>query len=61
VRRIAQELGHLLNREEVAKFSRYPRTYFTRKYFARWGEVCAAARTTGMYESSPNRPATKGR
>jgi len=49
VRRIAQELGHLPSREEVTTFSSYPLEYFDR-YFFSWGEVCAAARTTGMSE-----------
>lgn len=49
VRRIARELGHLPTREEVHHLSRYPIDYFDR-YFVSWGEVCAAARTTGMSE-----------
>jgi site-specific DNA-methyltransferase (adenine-specific) len=49
VRRIAQELGRLPTREEVQRLSSYPMAYFER-YFISWGEVCAAARTTGMSE-----------
>lgn len=49
VRRIAQELGRLPTREEVAVLSPYPITHYD-EYFFSWGEVCAAARTTGMSE-----------
>ncbi len=49
VRRIAQELGRLPTREEVAVLSPYPITHYE-EYFFSWGEVCAAARTTGMSE-----------
>lgn len=52
VRRIAKSIGRLPSREEVAALSRYPIEYFD-KYFISWGEVCAAARTTGMSEVSP--------
>ncbi|MBV9849815.1 MAG: hypothetical protein JO250_09105 [Armatimonadetes bacterium] len=59
VKRIAQELGRLPNREEVAERSQYPIDYFDR-YFISWGEVCAAARTTGMSELPPDdKEATK--
>ena len=56
VKRIADQLGHLPTREDVKAFSRYPLEYFE-QYFVSWGEVCAAARTTGMSEfpSSENR------
>ena len=50
VREIARGLGHLPTREEVQKLSRYPIRYFD-EYFISWGEVCAAARTTGMSET----------
>jgi len=50
VKRIAHELGRLPTREEVQCLSKYPIEYFI-KYFISWGEVCAAARTTGMSES----------
>jgi site-specific DNA-methyltransferase (adenine-specific) len=49
VRRIARELGRLPSREEVSARSEFPIEYFE-QYFASWGEVCAAARTTGMSE-----------
>jgi site-specific DNA-methyltransferase (adenine-specific) len=49
VRRIAQRLGHLPSRDEVREHSGYPVEMFER-YFVSWGEVCAAARTTGMSE-----------
>ena len=50
IKRIAQELGHLPSREEVAVFSKYPMNYYD-EYFISWAEVCAAARTTGMTEN----------
>ncbi|MCC6441998.1 MAG: site-specific DNA-methyltransferase [Armatimonadetes bacterium] len=49
VRRIARQLGRLPRRDEVASLSRYPIEYYE-TYFFSWGEVCAAARTTGMSE-----------
>lgn len=49
VKRIASELGRLPNREEVKQLSKYPISYYD-DYFISWGEVCAAARTTGMSE-----------
>ncbi len=53
VRRIARELGRLPTREEVLRHSKFPFEYFN-KYFISWGEVCAAARTTGMTENPSN-------
>ena len=50
VKGIAQQLGRLPTREDVEQLSQYPIQYFT-DYFISWGEVCAAARTTGMTES----------
>ncbi|MCJ7655619.1 MAG: site-specific DNA-methyltransferase [Dehalococcoidia bacterium] len=50
VRRLATLLGELPSREEVAQHSKYPIEYYDH-YFASWGEVCAAARTTGMSEN----------
>ncbi|MGI0487119.1 DNA methyltransferase [Pantanalinema rosaneae CENA516] len=50
VKRIAQELGHLPDRQELAQHTQYTIDYYDR-YFASWGEVCAAARTTGMSET----------
>lgn len=53
VRRIARELGRLPTRQEVVERSPYPMEYFE-QYFLSWGEVCAAARTTGMSELPPD-------
>jgi site-specific DNA-methyltransferase (adenine-specific) len=55
VKRIAQQLGRLPTRDEVSQYSKYPIKYYD-EYFISWGEVCAAARTTGMTEvrSSPD-------
>lgn len=49
VRKVANELGHLPSREELIEHGRYPIKYYD-EYFISWGEVCAAARTTGMSE-----------
>jgi site-specific DNA-methyltransferase (adenine-specific) len=49
VRRVARELGHLPSRAELAQYGKYPIKYYD-EYFVSWGEVCAAARTTGMTE-----------
>jgi len=53
VKRIAEAIGRLPNREEVARMSQYPFKYYE-TCFVSWGEVCAAARTTGMTELPPN-------
>ena len=53
VREMARRLGRLPTREEVARMSKYPLRYFE-DYFLSWGEVCAAARTTGMKETREN-------
>ncbi|MGQ9656570.1 MAG: DNA methyltransferase [Fimbriimonadales bacterium] len=53
VKRIAQTLGRIPTREEVARLGRYPIEFYDR-YFISWGEVCAAARTTGMSEYLPH-------
>ena len=50
VREIAQQLDRLPTREDVEQLSQYPIEYFN-DYFVSWGEVCAAARTTGMTEN----------
>lgn len=50
VKEIAKQIGHIPTREEVAKFTNYPMKYFD-EYFLNWGEVCAAARATGMVET----------
>jgi len=49
VKRVAQQLGHLPSRDELIKHGKYSIEYYD-KYFVSWGEVCAAARTTGMTE-----------
>lgn len=49
VKRIAAEIKRLPTRQEVAELSQFPIEYFD-QYFISWGEVCAAARTTGMTE-----------
>ena len=53
VKRIAELLGHMPNHDDVARMSQYPIEYYD-SYFVSWGEVCAAARTTGMTELPPN-------
>lgn len=57
VKAIAQKLGRLPTRADVAELSEHPISMFD-DYFISWGEVCAAARTTGMSE---NRPSARGR
>jgi hypothetical protein len=52
VKRIAELLGRMPSREDVASLSKYPFEYYE-TYFVSWGEVCAAARTTGMTELPP--------
>jgi len=49
VKRVAAELGHIPSRDELIKYGRYSIEYYD-KYFVSWGEVTAAARTTGMTE-----------
>jgi len=50
VKRVAQLLGgRLPSREELRARGRFPIRYYD-EYFVSWGEVCAAARTTGMSE-----------
>jgi hypothetical protein len=53
VKRVANELGYLPSREELAQYGKYPIKYYD-EYFVSWGEVCAAARTTGMSEVQPS-------
>ena len=50
VRKVATEIGRLPTRSELAELGEYPIKYYD-DYFASWGEVCAAARTTGMTEN----------
>ena len=52
VRRVANMLGHLPTRDELVQHGKYPIRYYD-EYFVSWGEVCAAARTTGMTEVRP--------
>lgn len=52
VKRVARQIGRLPTREDIRALGRYPLEYFDR-YFLSWGEVCAAARTTGMSELPP--------
>jgi site-specific DNA-methyltransferase (adenine-specific) len=49
VKRVAGEIGHIPSRDELKQFGKYPIEYYD-KYFVSWGEVTAAARTTGMIE-----------
>ena len=49
IKKITQQIGHIPTREEVQTLSQYPFKYYE-NYFIDWGEVCAAARTTGMSE-----------
>ncbi|NJL00427.1 MAG: site-specific DNA-methyltransferase [Spirulinaceae cyanobacterium SM2_1_0] len=49
VRRVAKLLGKLPNRQEMMQHGQYSIEYYDR-YFASWGEVCAAARHDGMTE-----------
>lgn len=53
VKRIAENIGHIPSRDEVARLSKYPIKYFD-EYFRNWSEVTAAARTTGMSETRPS-------
>lgn len=49
VKRVAGEIGHIPSRDELVKCGKYSIEYYD-KYFVSWGEVTAAARTTGMTE-----------
>ncbi len=49
VKRVAGEIGHIPSRDELINYGRYSINYYDR-YFVSWGEVTAAARTTGMTE-----------
>ncbi len=50
VRRVAMLLGKLPTRQEMIDYGQYAIHYYD-NYFSSWGEVCAAARTTGMSET----------
>ncbi len=58
VKRIAEQLGRLPTRNEVELLGKYPISYYD-DYFVSWGEVCAAARTTGMTETRGSTPPIK--
>lgn len=49
IRTISTVIGHIPTKEEVKQHSKFPIEYFE-NYFIDWGEVTAAARTTGMTE-----------
>lgn len=49
VRQIAQKIGRKPTKEDIIELSQYPIEYYE-SYFVSWGEVTAAARTTGMTE-----------
>lgn len=53
VRAISKSIGHIPTKEDVIRHSKYPIEYFE-NYFIDWGEVTAAARTTGMTENRKN-------
>ncbi|MDR1225437.1 MAG: hypothetical protein LBK47_00880 [Prevotellaceae bacterium] len=53
IKNISKQLGHIPTKEEVKELSKFPLEYFE-DYFISWGEVTAAARTTGMTESRIN-------
>lgn len=49
IKNIYKQLGHIPSKDEVKQLSKFPIEYFE-DYFINWGEVTAAARTTGMTE-----------
>jgi site-specific DNA-methyltransferase (adenine-specific) len=51
VKRISQLIRKLPTREDVIRLSKYDISLYD-NYFLSWGEVCAAARSTGMSELS---------
>ncbi len=53
IKNISKQLGHIPTKEEVKELSKFPLKYFE-NYFISWGEVTAAARTTGMTENRIN-------
>ena len=58
VKRVAQLIDRLPSREDMIEYGKYPIRYYD-EYFSSWGEVCAAARTTGMSET--REPLTENR
>lgn len=53
VKRVTDLLGHIPSRAELVDHTEFPIDYFD-DYFVSWGEVTAAARTTGMSEKRTN-------
>jgi site-specific DNA-methyltransferase (adenine-specific) len=53
VKRIKNEIGKIPDRKDVVMYAKYPIEYYD-SYFVDWGEVTAAARTTGMKEYKEN-------
>jgi DNA modification methylase len=55
VKRVANKIGHIPTRDELINHGKYSIEFYD-KYFVSWGEVTAAARTTGMKEKriTPN-------
>lgn len=53
IKNIFKQIGHMPTKEEVKQNSQFPIEYFE-NYFTSWGEVTAAARTTGMTEFKQN-------
>jgi len=49
VKRIKNIIGKIPDRKDVVMYAKYPIEYYD-NYFVDWGEVTAAARTTGMTE-----------
>lgn len=57
VKRISELLGRLPSRADVIEYGEYP-IHLYDEYFSSWGEVCAAARSTGMKETRDEYPET---
>jgi len=55
VKRLAEELGRIPDRAEVAERGRYPIEYYD-DYFDGWADATKAARTTGMTEDRDGDP-----
>jgi DNA methylase len=53
IKNISKQIGHIPTKDEVIHYSKFPIEYFE-NYFISWGEVTAAARTTGMTEFKIN-------
>ena len=56
VKRVAEQLGHIPTRDEIAEFGKYPIRLYD-EYFTTWADACAAAKTTGMSEVRNSRSA----